>query len=165
MTTIPIRPLAAADLPSVAAVIESVGLFPSDLLAAMAAPALRGDAPDDLWFVALDGDATCAIAYCAPERMTDGTWNLLLIAVRQDRQGQGLGAALTRHVEQVLSDRGARILLVETSGTEAFARTRAVYRRLGYAEAGRIPEFYAAGDDKVVFWKRLAGPADRDARR
>jgi ribosomal protein S18 acetylase RimI-like enzyme len=149
-----IRPLAAADLPVGRAVIASTGLFPAELLDGMAAAFLAGEA-DEVWRVADLAGQAAAIAYAAPERMTDGTWNLLLIAVRTEAQGQGLGGALTREVEQAVAARGARILLVETSGLPAFERTRGVYRRLGYAEEARIRDYYAAGDDKVVFRKAL----------
>lgn len=99
-----------------------------------------------------------AVAYAAPERMTAGTWNLYLIAVHPWHQGRGRGTALLRHVERALAMRGTRVLLVETSGLPAFARTRAFYRTNGYVEEARIREFYAAGEDKVVFREALAGP-------
>lgn len=155
MTDVLIRPLTADDLPACKAVIDSTGLFPSDLLDDMTAPCLAGAAPDDLWLVAVENGLATGLVYCAPERMTDRTWNLLLIAVRQDRQTRGVGARLTRALEAALAERQGRVLLVETSSLPAFERTRAVYRRLGYREAARIPEFYAAGEDKVVFWKAL----------
>ena len=161
MSTQSVRPLRADDLSAVKAVIDSTGLFPSELMDGMTA-AFLSRASDELWFVAeaggakVDGDV-CAVAYAAPERMTDGAWNLLLIAVRKDRQGRGLGAALTRTVEAVLAGRGARILLVETSGLPAFERTRAVYQRLGYVREATVRGFYAEGEDKVIFWKSLTG--------
>lgn len=154
MKTYDIRPLKAEDLGAAARVIDSTGLFPSELLKPMAEPWLSG-AADELWFVAVQDGDVAGIAYAAPERMTDGTWNLLMIAVREDRQGSGLGGALTRRTEAALRDRDARVLLVETSGLDAYERTRAVYRRLGYAEEARIRDYYAAGEDKVVFWKAL----------
>ena len=100
-----------------------------------------------------------AVAYCAPERMTDGTWNLYLIAVHPDHQGQGRGAQLIGYVEQALAARGERILLVETSGLPSFARTRAFYGKCGYDEEARIRDFYSAGQDKVIFRKALTTQA------
>ena len=87
--------------------------------------------------------------------MTEGTWNALLLAVRPDRQGKGLGAALMNDIEQTLARREERILLVETSGLDAFERTRNFYRKNGYEEEARIREFYAEGEDKIVFRKAL----------
>jgi GNAT superfamily N-acetyltransferase len=48
----------------------------------------------DLWLTD-DDDGLVGIAYVAPERMTEGTWNLYLLAVHPDRQRQGRGAALS----------------------------------------------------------------------
>ena len=154
-----VRPVVAGDLPALKAVVDATGLFPSALLDGMAAGYLAGADAGDAWLTNADGGGPAAVAYYAPEPMTDGTWNLRLIAVHPDCQGRGYGVALTRHVEATLAARGARVLLVETSGLPAFARTRAFYRARGYDEEARIREFYAAGEDKVVFRKALAGAA------
>ena len=153
-----IRAITPADMPALKAVIAATALFPADLLDAMTAASLGGQAPDEIWLTT-EAAGPVAVAYAAPERMTAGTWNLLLIAVHPAWQGQGLGAALTRHVEATLTARGARLLLVETSGDPAFDGTRSVYRALGYAEEARIRDFYQAGEDKIVFRKALARPA------
>lgn len=160
MNAFEIQPLRAEHLGAAKSIIDSVGLFPSGMLDAMTAAFIAGTAPDELWFVAVKEAAPCAIAYCAPERMTDGTWNLLLIAVRTEHQGQGIAARLTMHLERTLAGRGGRMLLVETSGLPGFERTRTVYRRLGYREEARIRDFYAQGEDKVVFRKLLTATAE-----
>jgi ribosomal protein S18 acetylase RimI-like enzyme len=108
----------------------------------------------DIWLTDDDNEPV-GMAYIAPERMTEGTWNLYLIAVHPDRQKQGRGKALLRHVEQMLTERGERILLVETAGTDDFEYVRAFYRKNDYEEEARIREFYAAGVDKIVFRKAL----------
>lgn len=111
----------------------------------------------DAFWLADDEDGNIAgVTYCAPEQMTNGTWNLLLIAIHPDRQGCGRGTALIRVVERTATERGARLLLVETSGTPDFEGARAFYRKREYEEEARIREFYAAGDDKIIFRKLLA---------
>jgi ribosomal protein S18 acetylase RimI-like enzyme len=109
---------------------------------------------EDLWFTDYAHEPV-GMAYVAPERMTEGTWNLYLIAVHPHHQKQGRGKSILRHVEQVLKERGERILLVETSGTEDFEYVREFYRKNGYKEEARIREFYTAGVDKIVFRKAL----------
>ncbi len=153
----PIRAVRRDDAAALKAVIDATFLFPGEMLDAMLAPYFDGVATEDVWLTCDDG-APVAVAYHAPERMTSGTRNLLLIAVHPERQGRGLGAALMAHVEAQLVAAGARVLLVETSGLPAFARTRAFYAGLGYEEEARIRDFYAAGEDKVVF-RRAFGPA------
>jgi ribosomal protein S18 acetylase RimI-like enzyme len=112
----------------------------------------------DLWFTD-DDNGVVGVAYVAPERMTEGTWNLYLIAIHPERQRQGHGVVLLRHVEQVLASRGERVLLVETSGLESFEYVRSFYRKSGYDEEARIREFYKAGDDKIIFRKALVKSA------
>jgi GNAT superfamily N-acetyltransferase len=110
---------------------------------------------ENFWITDDDGNGPVGVAYCEPERMTDRTWNLQLIAIHPDRQGQGRGKALLHYVEQMLKARGDRILLVETSGLPDFEQTRTFYAKCGYEEEARIRDFYAAGDDKVIFRKVL----------
>jgi ribosomal protein S18 acetylase RimI-like enzyme len=112
------------------------------------------DENQDIWLTDDDNEPV-GIAYIAPERMTEGTWNLYLIAVHPDRQKQGRGKALLNYVEQMLMERGERILLVETAGTDDFEYVREFYRKNGYEEEARIREFYTAGVDKIVFRKAL----------
>jgi ribosomal protein S18 acetylase RimI-like enzyme len=151
-----IRPVTRDDVSALKRVIDGTGLFPSEMLDDMLAGYFDGDgASEEFWLTYDDGEPV-AVAYCAPERLTSGTWNLYLIAVSPDRQGRGVGAALMRHVEELLAARGERLLLVETSGLPSFERTRAFYRKIGYVEEARIREFYQAGDDKIVFRKALA---------
>lgn len=147
-----IRPLRVGDLPAVKSAIDATGLFPSEMLDAMTAGYLAGTDDASIWQID-GGEHPIAVAYCAPERMTQGTWNLLLIAVHPAWQRQGRGAALIRHIEALLVAREARLLLVETSGLPEFAQTRAFYPRCGFVEAARIADFYQPGEDKVVFRK------------
>lgn len=109
---------------------------------------------DDLWFTADDGEPV-GVAYCAPEAVTDGTWNLLMLWTRFDRHGRGLGSALVGHVEKALKNRGARLLIVETSGLPDFETARAFYSKCGFTQEARIRNFFAAGDDKIVYTKLL----------
>ena len=110
------------------------------------------------WLVVEEEGAVVAAANVAPEPFADRLWNLYFIAVTPQRQGQRLGHSLMTHIETELTARGsdvARVLVVETSSTDQYARTRDFYRGLGYDEEARIRQFYGPDDDKVVFWKSL----------
>ncbi|NEP57718.1 MAG: GNAT family N-acetyltransferase [Symploca sp. SIO2G7] len=109
---------------------------------------------EQFWLTYDDGEPV-GVAYCAPEPYTYGTWNLYFIAVHPSRQEEGIGTKLLCYIEQMLTERGERLLLVETSGLPNFERTRSFYRKQGYEEEARIREFYKAGDDKVIFRKAL----------
>ena len=129
-------------------------LFPPEMLDDMIAGYLE-DSTGDIWFVAVADGQVVGFGYCEPERMTSGTWNLLAIGVLASHRGCSIGGAMMRYLEDRLRTCGERVLLVETMGTPAYARTRAFYRSNGYAEEARIREFYEPGGDKIVFWKHL----------
>lgn len=152
-----IRDAKLEDQEAVAALLSALNLFEPeevDMVTGMLAEHFGSDQSSDLWFID-DDNGPVGIAYAAPERMTDGTWNLYLIAVHPDRQKQGRGAALLKHVEEALAAQNVRVLLVETAGVEDFDYVRQFYRSSGFREEARISEFYGEGVDKVVFWKRL----------
>lgn len=149
-----VRALARADLPMVALILDRTGLFPSAMLAEMAAPFLDRGEPA-IWLVAESGGTITGFAYCEPERMTDGTFNLLAIAVDPDVQGRGHGCALLRRLEDRLRATGARLLLVETSGLPEYAGTRAFYAARGFSQEARVRDFYQAGEDKIIFRREL----------
>lgn len=149
-----LHPLDRSDIAGVEAVLESSGLFPPNLLAPMVAPYLEGTS-QDVWLVARAEQARLGFAYIAPERMTEGCWNMLAIAVDRPWQGHGIGRALVREAERRLGEVGQRLLLIETSGLEDYALTRRFYLQLGYEDVARIPDYYQAGEAKIIFSKRL----------
>lgn len=154
--TLTIRTALQADQPALERIIDAVELFPADMLGGMMAPYFAADGSAGEFWLTDDDGGPVSVAYCAPERLTDGTWNLLMIAVHPEKQRQGRGAALIGAVERQVAARDGRIVLVETSGLDSFEGQRALYKRLGYAEEARIRDFYEPGNDKVVFWKSLA---------
>ncbi|MFN2398065.1 MAG: GNAT family N-acetyltransferase [Gemmatimonadaceae bacterium] len=101
-----------------------------------------------------DGELAGYACY-GPTPGTDRTFDLYWIATDSALQGMGVGTALMREVEAQLAQQRARLLVVETSARTDYAPTRDFYGRLGYSEAGRVREFYAPGDDRVIFTKRL----------
>lgn len=149
-----IRSLQPDDLPYIKAVIDACGLFPSEMLDGMTEKYFLGEAGTEIWLTMVQSHPV-GVAYCAPELMTEGTWNLLLIAVHPESQHQGYGGDIIRSVEQLLSLKGQRLLLVETSSLSAFENTRAFYRKLGFHEEARIRDFYRAGEDKIVYRKLI----------
>ena len=94
-------------------------------------------------------------AYYAPAAMTDRTWYLYWIAVSQKTQAKGIGSALLRFVEDDIRQLRGRQLLIETSSLPHYDLTRRFYLKHTYELAASVPDYYADGDDMVIFRKRL----------
>ena len=157
-----IRPAELSDIPAVKRIAIDTKMFDvtgagwvDDVLAGID----DGTLHDHHFVVTEAADGTLVgAAYFAPEPFSDRMWNLYFIAVHPNEQGSGIGGALLDHVESHLRAAGpetAQVLIVETSSTDQYARTREFYPKQGYTEEARIRRFYGPDDDKVVFWKLL----------
>lgn len=153
-----IRPAKIEDTDKLMALCKATGLFEPqelDVLRSMLDEYFQGLLGEEHFWIVDEEEGVAGVAYYAPETFAYGVWNLYLIGIHPDNQRQGRGTALLRHVENELTLRGARILLIETSGLGSFERTRAFYRNNGYDEEARIREFYNVGEDKIIFRKAL----------
>lgn len=86
---------------------------------------------------------------------TESSFDLYWIAVAPAEQRSGLGSALLRETERLALSQGATRMFVDTSGREQYTPTRNFYERMGYREEARLVDFYAPGDDKVIYAKTL----------
>lgn len=151
-----VRPTVQDDIIGLQGVLDATELFPADMLPDMIRGFLSDAESADIWLTCeMDGEAV-GFCYAVPEALAEGAWNMLAIAVLPTVQGRGFGGAIVAHLETVLRERQQRILIADTSGTDAFAPTRAFYQKHGYREEARIRDFWADGDEKIVFWKSLA---------
>lgn len=87
---------------------------------------------------------------------TTGSHDLYWIAVRPETQGRGLGRRLLALAEEDMRAAGGRGLYAETSSKPQYRPTRDFYERCGFAAVAVLPDFYAPGDDKVIYAKKLA---------
>ncbi len=154
-TTMNIRPTTSDDLPALQVVLKGTELFPPELLPDMISGFLSEGASEDRWLTCELDSHPIGFCYAVPEPLTEGTWNMLAIAVLPEKQGSGAGTALVDRLESDLRTQGQRLLIVDTSGADGFAETREFYRKNDYIEEARIRDFWAKGDDKIVFWKAL----------
>jgi len=107
-------------------------------------------------FIAARRDVQVVGFACYGQRpLTQGTYDLYWIAVDKNHHRQGIGEILLSEAERQVKECGGRLLIAETAGKSAFEPTRRFYLKTGYELEARIRDFYAPGDDLVVFTKRL----------
>jgi ribosomal protein S18 acetylase RimI-like enzyme len=150
-----IRKIKHEDVETIKKVIDAVALFPSELLDGMMADYFQNEMTEDIWITKEIDGVPVAVAYFAPEKLTNGTYNLYLIAIHNPYQGMGIGKQIMGYVEKYLKELGKRILIVETSGLPQFEMTRDFYIQCGYNKEAVIRDFYNEGEDKIVYWKKL----------
>jgi GNAT superfamily N-acetyltransferase len=140
------------------ALAVAAGLFPPEaapFLAGQAEAWLAGGRSSGAWVVAeADGKVAC-VAFYEPRAATDRVWALTMIVVDPSIQGTGMGGRVLRWVEQRLRDDGQRLLVIETSSTPAYDKTRRFYERNGYRSVATVPDYYEDGDHMVLYYKRL----------
>ncbi|MBZ5496839.1 MAG: GNAT family N-acetyltransferase [Acidobacteriia bacterium] len=156
-----IRNLIAGDRPAVARIIRDVGNFsPAEIDCALELVDTYLSDPDQkdyrIVVAECEGGDTCGYACWGPTPLTKGTFDLYWIATHPGTQGRGVGRALMHYVENRVGEERGRLLVLETSSKESYGKTVGFYRRLGYQEASRIPDFYDVGDDKLIFVKRFS---------
>ena len=157
-----IRPTVPEDTPALIALAEGTGVFkPLEIVA------LREVLDDYFDFEHEHGHRSVTyeregrplgFAYYAPAAMTDRTWYLYWIAVAQTTQARGIGTALLLAAEETIRRLGGRIFLIETSSQPHYEPTRRFYLKHDYEQAAVLRDFYAEGDDLIVYRKRLLPP-------
>jgi len=150
-----IRAVYPNDLDALKTIIDSNELFPSEFLPDMIQPFFKENNEFEFWIAYVENDMPIAVAYYAPERMTNGTYNLYLIAVSPDFQGKSIGKQMLDYIETHLINRGERILLIETSGKSEFKKSKEFYIKNNYQQEAVIRDFYDYEDDKIIFRKSL----------
>ena len=87
--------------------------------------------------------------------LTQGTWDIYWIAVVPEKQGKGIGSALMTFAEDEIKRVRGRLIIIETSSKPGYEKTRRFYLSHSYRVVGRILDFYAPGDDKLILRKQL----------
>lgn len=155
----PIRTAQAADRDAVLALLADTRFFRPDELevAAEVFDDALADGPDGHYqsFVAVDADGVAGWISLGPTPCSLGAWDIYWLGVAPGRQGRGVGKALVRHGEEFIRARGGYLSVIETSGSPGYVSTRGFYLGLGYEEAARLRDFYALGDDRIIYTRRL----------
>jgi len=139
--------------------VQSTGMFyPFEVDVAVELVDLRltqGTSSGYYFLFAESGGDLIGYACYGPIACTQGSYDLYWIVVDKNHQRCGVGRALLRRAEREIARRGGRRVYIETSGRDQYAPTRAFYQRCGYTAEALLKDFYAPGDDKVIYVKQL----------
>jgi|GEM_PF-8468 len=140
-------------------IVRSTGFFnPAEIDVAdeLVRECLRAGTASGYYFLFLEHQGEL-IGYCCygPIAATAGSFDLYWIVVHRHWQGQGFGRMIMNECESRIRQAGGRRIYIETSGRAQYEPTRRFYERSGYRCEARLPDFYAPGDDKLIYVKIL----------
>lgn len=117
--------------------------------------AMKGpEAGYEFLFAERDGAQVGYAAWGRDEQTVD-SWELYWIVVDPRLQSTGVGGEIMRAVEACIRRDGGGQLFVETAGRDQYLPTRRFYERQGYRQAAWLDDYFAPGDARVIFVKRL----------
>jgi GNAT superfamily N-acetyltransferase len=90
-----------------------------------------------------------------PRPLAEGGYDLYWICAAKEAHGKGVGRALMQQLETEALRRNGLWIIIETSSTEHYEAARRLYERSGYQKSMVLADFYHAGDDLVVYTRRL----------
>jgi GNAT superfamily N-acetyltransferase len=154
-----LRHLTAADRGRIEEITRAVGRFRDDeiVVALEVFDAAVRPIPDSYQVLGAELDSRLVGWICwGPTPCTLGTYDLYWMAVDPEMQGAGIGTGLLQEMERRLKG-VARLIVIDTAGRPDYKATRAFYQARGYSPVATVPDFYAPGDDQVVFVKRVSG--------
>lgn len=153
-----IRPMQARDKAPVLGLVRATGFF-TEAEVAVAEELVdaylgKADQTDYNVVVIEDGDgAVAGYMTWGPTPLAEDAYDIYWMAVAPSEQGRGRGKELVRWLEDEVGRRDGRVVIIETSSQPKYHGTRRFYIDLGYKEVARIPDFYRAGDDRVIYAK------------
>jgi GNAT superfamily N-acetyltransferase len=149
--------LEAADPGRIKGLVESTGVFSAEeaqTAADLADWTLSGTDFYRFIFAEHDGEL---IGYTCYDRipLSAVSYDLYWIAVASAARGSGLAHELMERTAAEVRRDGGLWIFAETSSREPYAPARAFYLSSGFEEVARFADFYALGDAKVMFRRRL----------
>lgn len=159
-TTFQVEPTRPEDAEAILAIARDVGVFNSEEIAAvdelLHAYLEQGAEASGYYFLSCRSNGSVLGFACyGPRPLTHGTYDLYWIATNKAAGRRGVGSALLQRVEEEVRALGGHLLVIETSGLPQYEPARRFYESQGCEQAAIIPNFYASGDDLVIYVRRL----------
>ncbi len=148
------------DAQAILAITEQVGVFNAEEIATVDELLVEyfglGPAKSGYYFLTgRVGEQVVSFACYGPRALTSGTFDFYWLATDKNFGGRGIGGAMAQRVVQEVKAMGGRLIIIETSGRPDYAQTRHFHETHNYIREAIIVDFYAPGDDLVIYVQRV----------
>lgn len=131
--------------PARALVLEVLGATPyADRILELLAEASSGDGGTEALVIAHEGPVV-ALALLGFIEASNGVWKLHTLLLSESVDVREAGDAMVRGVMERVRAAGGRSLLAELPADPVYGRTLSLLRASGFAQPGRIPDFFRDG--------------------
>jgi len=149
----------AEDVKAIRTMVAEVGVFSPeeiDVAEELAEDRFKLGAKSHYHFLLADSGGKLAGYTCFGRiPLTAERYDLYWIVTDKLAARQGIASKLIAETESSIRIKGGKAIYAETSSRTAYVPAHAFYRKHGFAELARLQNFYADGDDKIIFGKIL----------
>lgn len=124
--------------------LEIVNIFRTD-----------GESSGYYFYVAEQDGKVLGYINFGPTPCTQASWDIYWMAVEKQFHNHGLGSILLKMAENKIAESGGEHIWIETSSRDDYSPTRKFYAKMEYEPISELPNFYAKGDNKVIYVKHL----------
>ncbi len=154
-----IRPMTAEDKPALMNMLENTPEFNTldrSVAEEVIDACLFDPTSGEFYAMVTEVDSQVAGYVCyGHNNMTASTWGIYWIDVAGSIQGKGVGREMMTTAENNIKKAGGKLIVLETSSLPIYDRTNRFYIKLNYTQVCRIADFYAPGDDQIMYIKRF----------
>jgi ribosomal protein S18 acetylase RimI-like enzyme len=152
----PRAPLSPHDRPRIAALLESLAVFTDDERAValeLVDHHLAHPGSDDYRFILGAGAPERLSGYLCYGRtpLTRSTYDLYWIVTSPDLARADVARGLLTRMEGEIAREGGGLIRMETGRREGHGAAVHFYDAVGFTRTATIPDFYAPGDDLIIF--------------
>lgn len=150
-----VRPMASADVDAALAAVAAHDPGLVEEAREVFAVAIAEAGPPRM-LVAEHGDAVVGVMGCAPDPwgVADVWWAEWLFVLPRARR-LGVAKALYAELERSLAERGCRKVYLDVGNESEHRPAIAFHRSQGFVQEGTLRDFWAVGEDFLVFGKHL----------
>jgi ribosomal protein S18 acetylase RimI-like enzyme len=146
------------DISDIVEIVRSTGFFNAeelDVAAELVEERLEKGTACGYFFLFMELDKKVTGYSCfGPIPGTLNSFDLYWIAVHNESRGVGLGKIIMERSEKEIAGMNGDRIYVETSSKDLYIPTRKFYESCGYRAEAQLKDFYAPGDDKIIYVKK-----------